>query len=59
MIQSETQTKREKFKPRATKCSHCPQYSNAEELCTLFNWEIKRALARKQAVCDNRTTEKG
>ncbi|MCJ7459198.1 MAG: hypothetical protein MUP17_09425 [candidate division Zixibacteria bacterium] len=58
MIPSEDKSKREKFKPRATKYSHCPNYNNSEELCPVFNWEIKRALARKQAVCDDRPTEK-
>jgi hypothetical protein len=59
MIPSEDQIKREKFKPRATKCSHCTIYKILEELCPLFNWGIKRSLAKRQAVCDDRPTERG
>jgi hypothetical protein len=59
MISRIDKTNREKFKPRATKCSHCPQYNSPEELCPLFNWGIKRSLAKTQAVCDDRLTEKG
>lgn len=51
--------KREKFKPRATKCSHCPKYDKQKQHCTEFNWGIKISLAKRQAVCDDRPTEKG
>jgi len=45
---------REKFEPRAKKCSHCSYQEEVDDNkieCKVFGWLIDRQLAKKQAVC--------